>query len=176
MAIPLKRMQRLMANAAVTPSAIRGGRKAVKGVQRAAIEFLCRVDLARAGDAASYAVFLDQATEKLRRAFPRRARHWGRARKCVNIFMRACSYNFLLRKRFKLRRLDAILETPLDRFVADGLNRDARRETLPRWRAIIHLTPEDNAAFQAAAAKIARRKYRTYRAHLDLWYWRAQMK
>jgi hypothetical protein len=134
------------------------------------------VNLGRVGNAASFPLFLDRATEELRRALPRRARYWGRARKCMNLFMRHCSYNFLLRKRFKLGRLDKVLETPLDRFVVEGLRSDARGETLPKWSAIVHLTAEDNAAFQAIATKIAKRKYGTHRVHLDLWYWRPATK
>jgi hypothetical protein len=42
----LKPMQRFVANASITPSAVRQGRHAVKGVQRAAIAFLRDLDIA----------------------------------------------------------------------------------------------------------------------------------
>ena len=169
----LKKMQWFVANVAVTPSAIRGGREAVPGVRKAAVEFLSGLDLKITGGANSFPAFLDTQTKKLTAALPERARYWGRARECLNIFLRDASYNFLLRTTYGLDRLDEELETPLDSSVIKGLKSDAASEVLPRWTTIIALRPEDNEGFQAIAERIARTKYGTHRANLDLWYLRS---
>jgi len=53
----------------------------------------------------------------------------------------------MLRKAFRLNRLDEVLETPLDQYVAAGLKKDAEAEFLPRWTRIIAVTPKDNAIY-----------------------------
>src|SRR5262249_20686971 len=115
---------------------------------------------------------IDEQTEPLKRALPQGARYWGRARKCLNIFLREASYNYLLRDTFRLGELDQLLETPLDSRVAKGLRDDAGAHRLPRWASIIALNPDDSAKYQAVAAQIAQTRYMTVRANLDLWYWR----
>jgi len=165
-------MQRFVANASVTASAVRQGPRAVKGVAHTAIEFLANLNIAEIVNSNSFPKLLDVQTESLRCSLPDGARYWGRARKCLNIFLREASYNFVLRKTFDLGELDALLETPLDSRVATGLKRDAGARRLPRWISIIALNPEQNAAYQAVAAEVAQNRYGTQRANLDLWYWR----
>ena len=165
-------MQRFLANASVTSSAVRQGPRAVQGVAHAAIEFLCGMDVAAIVDPEAFPKILDAQTELLKHSLPEGARYWGRARKCLNIFLREASYNALLRTTFGLGVLDALLETPLDSRVAEGLRRDGGAGRVPKWTSIIALTAEQNAIYQAVAAEVAHRLHNTHRANLDLWYWR----
>jgi hypothetical protein len=168
----VKPMQRHVANASVTASAVRQGRRAVKGVARAAINFLCNLNIEAVVAPNSFSDILDAHTEQLRRSLPEGAQYWGRARKCLNIFLREASYNCLLRTTFNLGELDELLETPLDKQVAEGLKRDAGARGLPPWTTIIALKPKQNEVYQTVAADVARELYNTHRANLDLWYWR----
>jgi hypothetical protein len=166
-------MQRFVANASITPSAVQQGRgHSVKGVMYAAIEFLSELDIAEFAHPDSFPETLNRYTGNLKDAFPEGGRYWGRARKCLNIFLREASYNFLLRTTYGLANIDALLETPLDSRVAKGLIRDAGEGRLPRWTSIIALTSEQNVTYQAVAAQVAQVHYHTLRANLDLWYYR----
>jgi len=115
---------------------------------------------------------LDCYTCQLKDALPKGSRYWGRARKCLNIFLREASYNFLLRTTYEFGNIDTLLETPLDSRVAKGLGDDADKGRLPPWKSIIALTPEQNAIYQEVAAEVAEARYGTLRANLDLWYYR----
>jgi hypothetical protein len=106
-------------------------------------------------------------------------RYWGSARKFLNIFLRDCLYNYLLRESYKLSRWEPWLEVPLDKQVAIGLrneferifNVDVRLDLgLPRWHTIIDLSQTDSEIYQNMAYEIAERKH-TYPVHLDLIYW-----
>jgi hypothetical protein len=138
----------------------------------AAIEFLAALDIAPLVDADAFPQLLDTTTNALRLQLPSPFQFWGTARKCLNIFLREASYNALLRETFQLHILDAVLETPLDQYVASGLRRDAGRNIVPPWTTIIGLKEGDNKIYQTVAAEVAREKYDTYRANLDLWYFR----
>jgi hypothetical protein len=168
-------MQRFVANASITQSAVRQGRgHSVQGVMHAAIGFLSELDTSKFADPDSFTEALNSYTCNLKDALPDGGQYWGRARKCLNIFLREASYNFLLRTTYGLGNIDALLETPLDSRVAKGLMRDAGKGRLPRWTSIIALTPEQNATYQAVAAEVAKGKYSTLRANLDLWYYRPE--
>jgi hypothetical protein len=169
----VRQMQRLIANSSVTPSAVRGGRNAVKGVASCAIDFLSGLNLSAFVDPASFPSLLEDRTRKLASHLPEGARYWGRARKLLNIFLREASYNYLLRQTFGLGNLGEVLEIPLDQHVANGLRRDAPGR-VPRRTTIIGLKPEQSAIYQSVAREVAWEKYRTYRANLDLWYWRPE--
>jgi hypothetical protein len=116
-----------------------------------------------------YAQALDGLTERLRNALPKGARHWGVARKCLNLFFRDALYNFYLREKFCLAKFEKYLEIPLDSYVGHELWRED--DKLPRWRTVKDLTPQDSASFQKVAARVAEREG-TERVHLDLVYWR----
>lgn len=166
-------MQRFVANASITPSAVQQGRgHTVKGVMHAAIGFLSEMDIREFVDPALFPEILDDYTKRLKCALPDGARYWGRARKCLNIFLREAAYNHLLRTTFQLGKLDTLLETPLDGRVAAGLRRDAGKGRLPAWESVIAVTPAQNAIYQDVAAEVAATHYDTLRANLDLWYYR----
>jgi hypothetical protein len=100
---------------------------------------------------------------------PRYAPYWGTARKSLNLFFRDALYNFYLRKECGLEKFEKYMEIPLDSFVGKELREEDRG--LPRWDAVIRLTPEVSAQFQGVASRVAKREG-TARVHLDVLYWR----
>lgn len=101
-------------------------------------EFLKSLDLAAIGntDPAQFCNTLNDLTEKLRRALPNGARHWGLARKCLNLFLRDALYNYYLREGYGLERFERYLEVPLDSYVGRGLLDEPEGERLPPWRTV----------------------------------------
>ncbi len=110
---------------------------------------------------------LDQHTRRLQRAFPPAARHWGTARKALNIFLRDALYNIYLSEAFHLHAVEQLLEIPLDAYTAHALR--ARVARLPRWRGVKHLTARDSAAYQEAARGLAA-QMKVAPVHLDVIY------
>jgi hypothetical protein len=144
-----------------------------KGTIKIACQFLMKVNLKRFRkfDATDYQMELDKITDKFVAVLPKKAQHWGSARKFLNIFMRGVLYNRYLCEYYDLVHLEPYLEIPLDSHVVKGLRREKGSNMLPRWRGVIHIKPEENTAFQEFAEKAAHAKG-TYRVHLDLLYWR----
>ena len=163
-------MRERQASTSVGPSTARG--MGPPGTIKAAREFLKALDLARfkKRSAAAFSNELDQATEELMTALPKGARHWGSARKFLNIFLRGCCYNKYLCEHHELGSLEEWLEIPLDSHVARGLKRDSASK-LPRWPGVVHLTSDVSSAYQAAAVQVSR-KDSIYPVHLDIRYWR----
>jgi hypothetical protein len=64
---------------------------------------------------AHFTALLNDQTRKLQKALPRGARHWGTARKALNIFLRDALYNHYLCNEYGFNRLEQWLEVPLDR-------------------------------------------------------------
>src|SRR6266852_8429109 len=79
-------------------------------------EFLKEIDLAAISKKtpSQFPQMLDHLTEKLRQRMPRGDRHWGVARKCLNLFFRDALYSFYLRKKYGLAKFEKYLEIPLD--------------------------------------------------------------
>jgi hypothetical protein len=148
-----------------------------KGTLSRVRESLKKIDLAAISkkDPSQFVQVLDDLTEKVRRDLPKGARHWGVARKCLNLFFRDVLYNFYLRKEFHLAKFEKYLEIPLDSYVGRELWQQAADEgtRLPRWHTVKGLTREVSVEFQAVAGKVAKRKG-TERVHLDVVYWRGQ--
>jgi hypothetical protein len=168
----IDRLVERTADLAIGASTVRN--QGAVGVVRAARRTLRRLDLAsyRISGVSRFGDLLDRDTEKIRRALPMGARHWGTARKCLNIFLRDILYNHFLSNHFGFSRFEPLLEVPLDGHVAQGLFNDKGADSLPRWRTIKSLTPELSEKFQSVAASVAKRK-QTHPVHLDLIYWRA---
>jgi hypothetical protein len=124
-------------------------------------------------DPRRYTQILDELTERFRRNLPKGAKHWGVARKCLNLFFRDALYNFYLRKEYDLAKFEKYLEIPLDSYVGTALRRECEGVHLPRWRTVKGLTRQDSAKFQAVAAEVAKR-HCTQRVHLDVVYWRGE--
>jgi hypothetical protein len=159
-----------VAEGAIGPSAMRnqGSKRVVRNARR----YLSHIDLSRIAvrRESAFRAILDRHTERLRRSLPPKAKHWGTARKALNLFLRDILYHLYLSKDFRFERVEAWLEVPLDRYVADGIRR-SYRGPLPRWRGIIHLRPQESAAFQHAAQRIARATG-VAPVHLDVFWWR----
>jgi hypothetical protein len=163
-------MQAHVANL-LSPSAAR--RMGPQGTLEAARTFLRQLDLRDFSNPKSFALSLEAATLLMKDDLPHNARHWGSARKFLNLFLRDATYNYHLREAFDLQRIEKELELPLDSFSAKGVMEEAKNIKLPRWRGVIHLLPEVSDNYQRAASMIASSKSPPIcRAHLDLIYWR----
>jgi hypothetical protein len=97
----LNAIQAYTARSAITSSSMRGS---AAGAIPAARDFLSDLPLRPFGTASrsKFANQLDLATGKLLKALPTKARHWGRARKGLNIFLRGCLYTAYLRDEYRL--------------------------------------------------------------------------
>ena len=86
------------------------------GVVTAARTHLGRLDLRPFGTRHNdrFRAELNSATTRLRAVLPEDARHWGLARKGLNIFLRDCLYTVYLRERYRLDRAEPFFEVPLD--------------------------------------------------------------
>jgi len=166
----LESIQRFLANS-FTISVVR--KMGPTGTLDCVREFLKKINLAAIRPPSTFPQTLDELTEKLCRAMPKDAQHWGVARKCMNLFFRDSLYNFYLRQRYSLAELEDDLEIPLDSFVGKALKHEDEGAELPRWHSVVSLTKEHNVRFQTVALLVARRR-RTKRVHLDLIYWRGQ--
>lgn len=159
-----------VAEGAIGPSAMRN--QGNKNVVRNARQFLTEIDLTKfsARTDRQFRSVLNKHTDQLRRRLPSRAKHWGTARKAINLFLRDVLYHRYLCDHYRFSRAERWLELPLDRFVAEGIKR-SYIGTLPKWRGIIHLTPEESAEFQRAARQVARAAG-IAPIHLDVYWWR----
>lgn len=168
----LEKLKRRTADLAIGPSTVRN--QGAVGVVRAARIALRKIDLSRyqRANQDSFLNLLQRDTRLTQSRLPVGARHWGTARKCLNIFLRDVLYNQFLGDHFHFARLESVLEVPLDRHVADGLLNEIEGCDLPRWRTIKSLTREYSERFQSVAKEVARRRS-THAVHLDLIYWRA---
>lgn len=113
---------------------------------------------------------LDRETQNLLETLPKPARHWGIARKLLNIFLRDCLYTGELNAAHKLSRAEEAYELPLDSITAKALKREFGRGVLPRWPGVKHVTPELSDEYQAAALELAR-GMKVSRVHLDAVWW-----
>lgn len=163
-------IQAFIARAATGPSAVRGHGNA--GVGAAAREYLSVMPLTPFGtrNAKDFANALDPQTERLRLSFPKGARHWGLARKLINIFLRDALYTVYLREAYGLERAESLLELPLDKKTAERLLEEYAEGELPEWPGVRYVDPATNATYQHAASEVAA-AFGTDRVHLDAaWY------
>jgi hypothetical protein len=163
-------MQRYVARLSVGASTVRGQR--APGLVTRCREELAAVDLRRfaVGNEATFKRRLNAETLRIQARLPQRCRHWGLARKVLNIFLRFALYNVHLRERFGLHKAEAFLEIPLDKFTAKGLQRRSPARSLPRWPGVKHLTAGASERFQTRASEIAA-KDGIDRVHLDIVLW-----
>jgi hypothetical protein len=140
-----------------------------KGDIQCVRKFMDNLDIRQFSSPAKFAHSLDLATKSLAKRLPKG--RWGAARKFLNIYLRNITYNFHLRQKYRLDRVESLLELPMDSFAAKGLHTEPEGNVLPRWKGVIHLTPESSAIYQVVAALVAAR-LTICRVHLDLHYWR----
>ena len=168
----LTALQSRAARVAVGPSTVRG--LGVSGVVRAAQDHLRTVSLDVFGtsDEHSFVSALDQHTEALRSALPRGAKHWGVARKVLNIFLRDCLYTSYLRDAYALASSEALFELPLDSITVKTLCAARKPDVLPTWQGVKHLKRGTNRLYQGEASKVAA-EVGVARVHLDAYWWSA---
>lgn len=144
-----------------------------KGTIQAARVYLMTVKLSRflKTSEAAFLRELNLATDELSASLPKAARKWGSARKFLNIFLRGCTYNKFLCSHFNLQSIEPWLEVPLDSHVVKGLKGIAAPRYLPRWKGVIHLTPEISEIYQTFASSVARMDG-VNRVDLDIKFWR----
>lgn len=168
----LMKIQHKVAVSSIPASALRGqGSPGLIGVAR---EFFRVLPLGQFGVTSSkrFTSRLDAVTEDLLRRFPRKARHWGVARKAVNLFLRDAFYNQFLSSKYHLSRSARFYELPLDRRTAEALTDFDDERDLPRWLGVKHLTEKCSALFQEAATEIAADDdHSCERIHLDAYFW-----
>lgn len=166
----LHAFQSRAARISVGASTVRGRGNA--GVVAASRLYLRQVDLAVFGQPTMtrFSAHLDTATNELRESLPRGARHWGLARKVMNIFLRDCLYTTYLDTAYGLRNNEALFELPLDSVTAVQLKRAAGRGILPAWPGVKHLKEPLSAIFQDAASAEAKKRG-IARIHLDAIWW-----
>ena len=166
----LQQMQQRTAGVAVVPSAVRGPES--KGVLPASREFLAKMDLSSFGtdDRGKFNRVLNRQTRALTAALPARERHFGLARKVLNLFLRECLYNAYLRQAYGLERAETFLELPLDSFTARGVRVRSPKASIPKWLGVRGVTAEASKAYQTRAEELAAEEGFA-RVHLDLYYW-----
>lgn len=157
------------ARSALGPSSMRGAGN--KGVVEAGRAFLRELNLARfaTSDQSHFELELDSATDGLLRSFPRPARHWGLARKGINIFLRDCLYTVYLRDANGLDAGEPYFEIPLDSLTGNALCQ-AVPHRLPRWKTVRGLTRPVSDEFQQVASELAQKQH-IARVHLDAIWW-----
>lgn len=171
----LSQVQEYVAITAIGPSSLRNQGSA--GVIKTAREFMGKLDFAHfiCTKEEEFHSELENATHRLVRALPEKAKSWGAARKGINLFLRDALYNQYLSKRYKIHSIENWLEVPLDRRVAQGLIALGRKGYLagwhlPSWPGLKKLSPNINAEFQSFAANVAA-KLGLARVHLDIYLW-----
>jgi len=162
-------IQAFTARRAIPASAVRGSGN--KGSTDAGRRFLASVQLPAfaTSDVDVFSSALDRTTDQLSDALPAGARHWGIARKVVNLFLRDCFYTVFLNDAFHLKMAESLYELPLDSITGTNLRKCAG-VSVPRWRGVKHLTAEMSRDYQKAAADEAAR-LGIARVHLDARWW-----
>lgn len=165
----LKALQFRAARGSLGASSMRG--MGSRGVVDAGRPFLGHLDLRRFATARErqFITELDRATDGLMRVFPRSARHWGLARKGLNIFLRECLYTVYLRDVYNLGLAERFFEVPLDSLTGRALH-EAAPQTLPRWKTVRGLERSLSDEFQKVASRLARQRG-IARVHLDAVWW-----
>jgi hypothetical protein len=163
-------MQKYIAVTTVGPSTLRN--QGASGVIEAAQRFLKKLDMRRFAvkEEKAFLAVLDTVTEELKQRLPRVARHWGAARKALNLFLRDVCYNRLLEQKYSLAGLEFWMEIPLDSLVAAALKKRIGKGKLPRWRGLKRLTPSESLLFQHKARQRANASHIS-RVHLDMRIW-----
>lgn len=161
-------IQAYTARSAITSSSMRGS---AAGAIPAARDFLSELPLGPFGTTSrsKFSTQLDRATDRLLTKLPKKARHWGRARKALNIFLRGCLYTSYLRDEHGLGQAEDFFEVPLDSITGVRLF-EASRGALPSWTTVRDLDREKSEKYQSVAGAIAAPQG-IARVHLDAVWW-----
>ncbi len=171
----IEQFQQRVANTAIGASTLRN--QGASGVNEAVRGFLKKIELAKfvCDKEADFIEQLDYQTNLLTERLPAGAKHWGTARKAINLFLGEAYYHYFLRTHYKLDRIEQFLEVPLDSQVAQFLIDTAHAEDarLPRWLGIKYLTPSASTEYQNYASTYAGSRGQDWaRIHIDVIAWR----
>ena len=168
-------LQKRIATLSVGASTARNMGK--KGLVDRARKYLERLNLKQLSKIKSEEEFKNYLDEKIKELeneiklyIKEGGKPFGPARKFLNIFLREVLYNRFMCAEYNLFHLEKWLEIPLDSYVVSSLKE--KNKGLPEWSGVIHLTKEKNEIYQNFAKELAEEKYKTFRVHLDLMYWR----
>jgi len=165
----VEKLRHRIAELAVVGSTVRGSPTGTVKAARRALKAI-RLDAFVVSSRARFVQVLERETRQLRSMLPSGARHWGIARKILNIFLRACVYSRPIAEAYRLGRIEPWLELPLDGQVARGV-RICSTTQLPRWRTIKGLEPGDSEQYQRAAGRLAE-EFRVCPIHFEACWWR----
>lgn len=151
------------------------------GVVKVVRSFLPNIDLATFGceTRSAFDDELKRQTKALMDVLPVGARHFGTARKSLNLYLGETYYHQFVCREYGLDRIAHFLELPLDSQVASFLIDQGRDRCahLPPWPGVKHLTEEESRRYQDFAAAYADGLGDGwYRIHLDVLAWRRQKK
>src|SRR5207248_4596670 len=165
----LAALQFHIARASLGPSSMRGAGST--GVVGSGLTFLGDLDLGRfsTSNERRFQMELDRATDGLLRAFPRGARHWGLARKGLNIFLRECLYTVYVRDAHNLAVAEELFEIPLDSLTGQALY-EASKRSLPRWRTVRGLERSVRDGYQQVAGQVAYKRRDGRGDVLTVWF------
>jgi hypothetical protein len=164
-----------VAELAIGPSALRN--QGDKHVVSKARSFLKSLEISKFAPSSEsrFLQQLDLKTKSLMKRLPKRARHFGAARKALNLFLRDVLYNTYLRRYYHFEKATEFLEVPLDSYVVKGIRGDNGNVPPGKWKNIKSLDPIVSECYQSVTKRIANKKG-IARLHLDNQYWRASRK
>lgn len=182
----LRAVQRRLSQRAVGQSTVRGRPKKTAAIIRQSLEGIDLSVLAGL-EKSDFDEWLDLRTREI-------VVQWGNsvscssfdanndcatARKCLNIFLADVAHNCYLRDAFKIDRLEAEFELPIDSHVAKALLSAFRSgkggrsgtEKAIKWPGLLRLSKSQHSAFQSMAKALASEK-NLNRYELDVLIWR----
>lgn len=176
--------KRRIAQRAVGPSTVRGRPEGTVDAFRDALE-LTNLDKVSHYTSDQYAAWLNTQTKRILKKWKKAVPNNGVdsdcaiVRKCLNIFLTDAAQHTLLRKVYKLNKIEKFLEVPIDSQTAEGILKDyAPSAGWPRinrrcikWRGINYLNQLQHDIYQEMSLKLANR-FGVFRYELDAIYWR----
>ena len=166
---------RRIAEASIGASTLRGHPSNTISTTRAYLKTL-KLEEFQCSNAKDFNKVLDKHTIRLSKQIQKldhRFAFWGSARKALNLFLGDAAYHAILRKEYRLDRIEKFMEVPLDSQVANGLISlaEERNVSLPKWKTIRGLLPDESILYQSFASSYAKELGCT-RIQLDLLLWR----
>jgi hypothetical protein len=177
MSITNKDYIRKIAETSIGISTLRGHPKNTISTTRSYLKKLTLDDF-QCTNVKDFNAVLDKHTIRLSKQIKKldyRFAFWGSARKALNLFLGNAAYHAILRKEYRLDRIEKYLEVPLDKQVANGLITlaEERDIILPKWKTIKGLLPDESNLYQSFANSYAKELGCT-RIQLDLLLWRKE--
>ena len=171
--LPLKLVQRRIANISVGASTVRGQPKGTVNIARNYLKSLNLQEFSQSTDEEEFKTLLNKHTQVLKEKLP--SKSWGIARKVLNIFLFQATHDILIYKYWSLNRIIPHLELTLDGPNAMRLKKFAKKEGIKlHWDNIYSLKPEVNEEFQAYAKRCAISECNCEKCYLDIYWWRSE--